>query len=63
MSVFQSGSKALITGGASGIGFAPAELCLKYGMHVSILHFNKEKLRVAEKSLKGDVQLLQADVV
>jgi NAD(P)-dependent dehydrogenase (short-subunit alcohol dehydrogenase family) len=55
MSVFRSGSKALITGGAYGIGFASAELCLKYGMHVSILHFNKEKLRVAEKSLKRDV--------
>ncbi|KAF2680772.1 NAD(P)-binding protein [Lentithecium fluviatile CBS 122367] len=62
MSVFQSGSKALITGGASGIGLAVAQLCLKHGMRVSIVDFNKETLGLAEKSLEGDVQCLQADV-
>jgi NAD(P)-dependent dehydrogenase (short-subunit alcohol dehydrogenase family) len=62
MSVFQSGSKALITGGASGIGLAVAEICLKHGMSVSIVDFNKETLDLAQKNLKGDVQTLQADV-
>lgn len=62
MSVFQSGSKALITGGASGIGLAVAELCLKSGMHVSIVDFNKETLDLAQKNLKGDLQFHQADV-
>lgn len=62
MSVFQSGSKALITGGASGIGLAIAELCLEHGMRVSIVDFNKETLGLAEKNLKGDLQFLHADV-
>lgn len=62
MPAFQSGSKALITSGTSGIGLAVAELCLKHGMRVSIVDFNKETLRLAEKSLKGDVRCLQADV-
>jgi NAD(P)-dependent dehydrogenase (short-subunit alcohol dehydrogenase family) len=62
MSVFQSGSRALITGGASGIGLAVAEICLKAGMSVTIVDFNKETLELAQKNLKGDVQTLQADV-
>ncbi|KAJ4349477.1 uncharacterized protein N0V89_008092 [Didymosphaeria variabile] len=62
MSVFKSGSKALITGGASGIGLAVAQLCLKHGMRVAVVDFNKETLDLAQKSLKGDVQYLQADV-
>ncbi|KAF1953701.1 NAD(P)-binding protein [Byssothecium circinans] len=62
MSVFQKGAKALVTGGASGIGLAVAELCIKSGMSVSIVDFNKETLGLAEKNLKGDVKFLQADV-
>lgn len=62
MSVFRSGSKALISGGASGIGLAVAQLCLKHGMRVSIVDFNEETLELAKKSLKGDVQCLHADV-
>ncbi|KAK7182026.1 hypothetical protein DPSP01_006257 [Paraphaeosphaeria sporulosa] len=62
MSVFKSGSRALITGGASGIGLAVAQLCLKHGMRVSVVDFNKETLELAKSSLKGDVQCLQADV-
>ena len=62
MSVFRSGSRALITGGASGIGLAVAELCLEHGMQVSIVDFNQETLGLAEKNLKGDVQFLQGDV-
>ncbi|KAF2438125.1 NAD(P)-binding protein [Karstenula rhodostoma CBS 690.94] len=62
MSVFKSGSRALITGGASGIGLAVAQLCLKHGMRVAVVDFNKETLALAKSSLKGDVQCLQADV-
>ncbi|KAF1969255.1 NAD(P)-binding protein [Bimuria novae-zelandiae CBS 107.79] len=62
MSVFQTGSKALITGGASGVGLAVAQLCLKHGMRVSILDFNKDTLDLAKKSLEEDVEFLQADV-
>ncbi|KAF2641013.1 NAD(P)-binding protein [Massarina eburnea CBS 473.64] len=62
MSVFQKGAKALITGGASGIGLAVAELCVKSGMAVSIVDFNKETLGLAEKNLKGDVKFVHADV-
>ena len=62
MPVFQKGAKALITGGASGIGLAVAETCLENGMSVSIVDFNKESLELAEKNLKGDVKFLQADV-
>ncbi|KAJ4298953.1 hypothetical protein N0V90_004196 [Kalmusia sp. IMI 367209] len=62
MSVFQTGSKALITGGASGIGLAVAQLCLKAGMRVAVVDFNKETLDLAQKSLQGEVQCLQADV-
>lgn len=62
MSVFKSGSRALITGGASGIGLAVAQLCLKHGMRVAVVDFNKDTLDLAKSNLKGDVQFLQADV-
>jgi NAD(P)-dependent dehydrogenase (short-subunit alcohol dehydrogenase family) len=62
MSVFKAGSRALITGGASGVGLAVAQLCLKHGMRVAVVDFNKETLALAEQNLKGDVQCLQADV-
>ena len=62
MSVFRSGSKALITGGASGIGLAVAQLCAKHGMSVTIVDFNKETLDLAKSNLQGDVHCLQADV-
>lgn len=62
MSVFQSGSRALITGGASGIGLAVAELCLKHGMRVAVVDFNKDTLDLAKNNLKGEINCLQADV-
>ena len=62
MSVFRSGSKALITGGASGIGLAVAQSCLKHGMRVSIVDFNQETLDLAKSNLKGEVECLRADV-
>jgi NAD(P)-dependent dehydrogenase (short-subunit alcohol dehydrogenase family) len=62
MSVFRPSAHALITGGASGVGYAIAQLCLKHSMRVSILDFNQSTLDLASKSLKGDVKCLKADV-
>lgn len=62
MSVFRQNAKALITGGASGIGYAVTELCLKHGMKVAVVDFNQETLDLAKKNLKGDVEYLRADV-
>jgi len=62
MSVFQEGSKALITGGASGIGLAVAQLCLKHEMRVTIVDFNDTSLNIAKKSLRGEVVCILADV-
>lgn len=61
-SVFRPSARALITGGASGIGYAVAELCLKHSMKVTIADFNQETLDLAKKNLKGDVQCLKTDV-
>jgi NADP-dependent 3-hydroxy acid dehydrogenase YdfG len=60
-SSFRAGASALITGGASGIGYAVAELCLKHGMKVTIADFNDETLDLAKKNLK-DVTCLKMDV-
>jgi NADP-dependent 3-hydroxy acid dehydrogenase YdfG len=54
-SIFRPSARALITGGASGIGYAIAELCLKHSMKVTIADFNQETLDLAQKTLKGDV--------
>ncbi|PSN74791.1 NAD(P)-binding protein [Corynespora cassiicola Philippines] len=61
MSVFRNGATALITGGASGIGYAVAELCLRHGMRVAIADFNNEILELAKKNL-GNVETFHADV-
>jgi NADP-dependent 3-hydroxy acid dehydrogenase YdfG len=62
MSVFRASSHALITGGASGIGYAVAELCLKNSMKVTIADSNQETLDLAKKSLSGDVHCVKTDV-
>jgi NADP-dependent 3-hydroxy acid dehydrogenase YdfG len=62
MSVFRPSSHALITGGASGIGYAVAELCLSQNMKVTILDSNQETLDLAKKNLKGDVKCLNFNV-
>jgi NADP-dependent 3-hydroxy acid dehydrogenase YdfG len=62
MSVFRANSRALITGGASGIGYAVAELCLKASMKVTVVDYNQETLDYAKKSLKGDVECVKSDV-
>lgn len=62
MSVFRAKSHALITGGASGIGYAVAELCLKASMKVTLVDHNQETLDLAKKTLKGDVECIRSDV-
>ena len=62
MSVFRPSARALITGGASGVGYAVAQLCLQNEMHVTIVDFNQTTLDYARKNLKGDVQFVKADV-
>lgn len=68
MSVFRSGSTALITGGSSGIGLAVADLCLKHGMRVAIVDKNTETLALARKNLtsagneEAIVETYEADV-
>jgi NADP-dependent 3-hydroxy acid dehydrogenase YdfG len=62
MSVFRASSHALITGGASGIGYAVAELCLKNSMKVTIADSNQETLDLAKKNLNGDVHCVKTDV-
>lgn len=52
-SPFRAGATALITGGASGIGYAVAELCLKHGMKVTVADFNDETLDLAKKNLEN----------
>ena len=62
MSVFRPSARALITGGASGVGYAVAQLCLKHQMKVTIADFNQETLDLAAKNLSGDVQCIKTDV-
>lgn len=67
MSVFRTNSLALITGGASGIGLAVAELCVKQGMRVAIVDNNSQTLELAKRTLflaAGDteVEIYEVDV-
>lgn len=62
MSVFRPSARALITGGASGIGYAVAEICLKNSMKVTIADFNQDTLDLAKKNLQGNVQCIKCDV-
>lgn len=62
MSVFRPNARALITGGASGIGYAVAQHCLKSSMKVTIVDYNQETLDLARQNLKGDVECLKSDV-
>ncbi|KAE8356105.1 hypothetical protein BDV28DRAFT_145450 [Aspergillus coremiiformis] len=51
MSVFQAQKTALITGAASGIGFAAAKLCRSRGMHLALLDIDAVHLRQAQEEL------------
>lgn len=48
---FRAGATALISGGASGIGFAMAQLCRKHGMHVALIDYNTQNLQAAHQAL------------
>lgn len=63
VSVFAAGKTSLITGGASGIGLAVAQLCRKHGMKVAIVDNNNEYLAKAKEILgSADVETYQLDV-
>jgi NAD(P)-dependent dehydrogenase (short-subunit alcohol dehydrogenase family) len=60
-----SGKVAVITGGASGIGLALAERCVKEGMKVLIADVDTDALATAATSLReqgGEVETLRVDV-
>ncbi|KAI9852932.1 MAG: hypothetical protein M1838_003726 [Thelocarpon superellum] len=52
--VFRPGAVALITGGASGIGYAVAQLCARHGMHVALVDHNGPALADAAKNVKSE---------
>lgn len=49
--VFRPGGTALISGGASGVGFAFAQVCRKHGMNVALLDINGDQLSKAAEVL------------
>lgn len=51
--VFQTKGTALITGGASGVGFAFAQLCQKFGMNVALVDKSTDGLEKAKDILAG----------
>lgn len=60
--VFAAGSTALITGGASGVGLAVAQLCRRHGMKLALVDNNKENLALAAKSVGSAAQTETYDV-
>lgn len=52
-SVFRSGALALISGGASGVGFAFAQHCRRQGMHLALLDINASSLQAASTALQS----------
>jgi 2-dehydro-3-deoxy-L-rhamnonate dehydrogenase (NAD+) len=53
---------AIITGGASGIGFATAENLQSKGVQVALLDMNAEGLATAKEKLAGEPLTIQTDV-
>lgn len=66
---FLKDKSVLVTGGAGGIGFAIADVCLRNGAVVVITGRNKEKLQKAVKELEnknncsGKVFALEMDIL
>lgn len=52
----------VITGGASGIGYATAELLLERGHRIALLDISQEQCRSAAASLGNDVLSIRCDV-
>lgn len=50
-----SGKVALVTGGASGIGYAIVQRLLKAGVKVAVADLNREKLEEMEKTNQGNL--------
>ena len=50
--VFRSGATAVISGGASGVGFAFAKLCRGHGMNLALLDISSSNLEKAREALK-----------
>ncbi|XXG97934.1 hypothetical protein Hte_004250 [Hypoxylon texense] len=60
--IFTPANTAVITGGASGIGFALAEKCLHYGMRVLVADWNAKNLDAAKQILGQGASTIQMDV-
>jgi short-subunit dehydrogenase len=52
-SVFRPGAFALISGGASGVGYSFAQHCRRSGMHLALLDINKDSLSKAVSTLSA----------
>ena len=66
-SVFRAGATALITGSASGVGFAVAKLCASHSMNLILVDNNTTKLDEAKSTLSssskaGSVETHSMDV-
>lgn len=57
--IFRPGATALITGGASGVGFAMATIFRQHGMHLAILDRSKDNLNAATAALKSQASTSQ----
>ena len=55
-------SVALITGGASGIGFAIARKLISQGSTVALVDVGAERLQAAVRQLGGNVLTFDADI-
>lgn len=66
MSVFRPGATALISGGASGVGFAMAQVCRKHDMNLALLDIDADNLTKAAAALpstdKTKTETYQVDV-
>src|SRR5580698_4065848 len=54
--------KAIITGGASGLGHAVAQHLVTNGGHVALFDVNEDKGQEAAKSLGGNARFFRTDV-
>jgi NADP-dependent 3-hydroxy acid dehydrogenase YdfG len=61
MSVINSQKTALITGAASGVGFAVAKLCRHKGMHLALLDIDSDNLMKAKTALSDSDSNLKTE--